>query len=246
MGNATQISTSVTIISSLLGFQAISLTDYTTSALSLIAAGSKCEVGGAFFNFATDCTPNSSSWTAITTATTAYLALTPSGTAGSQILTASYTSAAPKWRNDYQGWYASAASTTRVIAYIYKSGTSSQAAKTIFYKGNRNLYYSSILEIGYWNMDTTTSVSVLHYLPDHYIVAAEITIIDDSPTDDVYKLEIGDGSIVSGVTSGYFSINETSFIINRSVNGFFDSVNFDTPNMNRGYINITYNPFKAP
>ena len=49
--SGTQISTSLTIVNSLLGYQGISLTNFTTSAQSLISAGSKVELGGAFFHF---------------------------------------------------------------------------------------------------------------------------------------------------------------------------------------------------
>ncbi len=132
MADAVQISTSVSIINSLLGFQAISLTNFTTSALSNIAAGSKCEIGSAFFNFSSECTPNASSWTAITTATTAYLALTPSGTAGSQIVSASWTATVPVWSTSKQGYYASAASAVRVVGSVYKNSATQQSNKKIF------------------------------------------------------------------------------------------------------------------
>lgn len=132
MADGAQIQTSVTIISSLLGFQAISLTDVTTSSASSIAAGSKVEIAGAFFHFATDCAPNASSWTAITTGTTAYLSLTPSGSAGTQIVSASYIVGPPVWSTSKQGWYASAGSVDRVIGSAYKVGPTSYQNKTIY------------------------------------------------------------------------------------------------------------------
>lgn len=126
-----QIATSVTIINSLLGYQGISLTNYDTSALSAIAAGSKIEIASAFFTFTTDETINASSWTAITTATSAYLYLTPSGTAGSQILSASWESTAPTWITSKQGWYSSAGSNIRVVAQSYKVSNTRQSTKTL-------------------------------------------------------------------------------------------------------------------
>lgn len=114
-----QISTSVSIIDSLSGFMALSLTEYNTSAAAAIAAGSKVEIAGAFFQFPSDETPTG--WAAIVTATTAYIALTASGTAGSQVVNAGYVSTAPTWRDDLQGWYASAASSVRIVASIYKA-----------------------------------------------------------------------------------------------------------------------------
>lgn len=127
-----QISTSVTILNSLHGFQAISLTEYTTSAAASIAAGSMVEIAGAFFTFVSDDAIDASSWTSITTATTAYIELTPSGTAGTQIVTATYTSTAPTWRDDLQGWYASAGSSSRVIGSVYKAEATSYYPKYIY------------------------------------------------------------------------------------------------------------------
>jgi hypothetical protein len=124
-----QISTSVTILNSLKGYIGLSLTNFSTSAISQIAVGSVVEVAGAFFNFASNDTINASSWTAITTATTAYIALTPSGTTGSQILTASYIAGPPAWNTSNQGWYASAGSNTRVVGGIYKNSPTSYTKK---------------------------------------------------------------------------------------------------------------------
>jgi hypothetical protein len=87
------------------------------------------EVAGAYFLAKTEIAINVSSYTVITTATTAYLQLVPSGSAGSQIISASWTATAPVWRTDMQGWYASAASTTRVVAGVYKVSNTQQSGK---------------------------------------------------------------------------------------------------------------------
>jgi len=117
-----QISTSVTIINSLLGYQAVSLTNMGASAESLIAAGSKVEVASAFFTFSGDETPN---WTACGTGNTCYITVIPAGTAGSQTITAEYTDTAPTWSDSKQGYYASAASTTRYVGGVTKGGAAS-------------------------------------------------------------------------------------------------------------------------
>lgn len=126
----TQIPTSVSIIASLKGFMAVSLNEYTTSAEASIAAGSIVEVNGAFFQFTTDTIP--SDWSTISTHDMAYIAIAPSGTAGSQILTAYYTATAPTWRDDLQGWYATAASNIRVIGAILKDSSTAYINKTLF------------------------------------------------------------------------------------------------------------------
>jgi len=124
-----QISTGITIIDSLHGFQAVSLTEYATSAAAAIAAGSVVEIAGAFFTFSGDEAIEASTWTSIVTGNTAYIALTAAGTAGSQTVTAQYTSTAPTWRDDFQGWYASAASSVRVIGSVYKAEATNYARK---------------------------------------------------------------------------------------------------------------------
>lgn len=137
-----QIATSVTILNSgLIGYCGVSLTNFATSGLSAIAAGSSVEIAGAFFKADADVTINASSWTAITTATTAYLHLTPSGTAGSQIISAEWSATEPVWNTSKQGWYASAGSLVRVVAGAYKDGPTSQSAK-IFLGLNQNQFNS--------------------------------------------------------------------------------------------------------
>jgi hypothetical protein len=127
-----QIPTSVTILNSLKGFQSVSLTEYNTSAAASIAAGSVVEIAGAFFTFVADEAINASSWTAIVTGTTAYITLSPSGTAGSQIVDVAYTATAPTWRDDHQGWYASAASNVRVIGSVYKAEAANYGPKYLY------------------------------------------------------------------------------------------------------------------
>jgi hypothetical protein len=127
-----QIPTSVTRLESMLGYQAVSLTNFGSSALSAIAAGSKVEIAGAFFTFTVDEAIEASTWTSIVTGNTAYIALTPAGVAGSQTVTAAYTATAPVWSTSKQGWYASAGSSTRVIATVYKNEATSQLRKRIF------------------------------------------------------------------------------------------------------------------
>lgn len=117
-----QITTSVTIIDSLYGFQGVSLTALDTASVPSIAAGSKVEIAGAFFTFNADETINVTSWSTIATGSTGYIALTPAGTAGSQTVTASWVSTAPEWSTAKQGYYVTAGSNVRVIGGCIKAG----------------------------------------------------------------------------------------------------------------------------
>ena len=127
-----QIATSVTIINSgLIGYNGISLTNFDSFLMPDIAAGSSIEIAGAYFKASSAVTPIASSWTAITTGSTAFISLTPSGTAGSQILTANWTANSPEWNQLKQGWYTSATSAIRVAASVLKTGTSTCGLKNI-------------------------------------------------------------------------------------------------------------------
>lgn len=130
----TQIATSVTILNSLLGFQAISLTNFVTSAQSLIALGSKVEIGSAWFNFTSDTTPGAASWTAVGTGNVAYITCLPAGSAGAQTLTVDYSDTAPVWSDSKQGWYLSAGSIMRYVAGVTK--TSAAQYDDAFILGN--------------------------------------------------------------------------------------------------------------
>jgi len=123
-----QIATSVTIINSLLGFQAVSLTNLSSSAATVITAGSKVEIAGGFFTFSTPETPDGASWTSIATGSAAYLRLTPTGIAGAQTVTADWSTAAPVWDDAKQGWYYSGSS-IRYIGGAYKGGATSYLNK---------------------------------------------------------------------------------------------------------------------
>jgi hypothetical protein len=160
-----QIATSVTILQSgLVGYQAISLTNFETSAESAIAAGSSVEIAGAFFQAVADITPNASSLTAIVSGTTCYLALTPSGSAGSQILSAAWQSDFPVWSDSKQGWYASAASNVRIVAGMRKIAAGNYTNKILMpkyeinYSRGRQVFLSSgtfLVPIGVKNVFIT-------------------------------------------------------------------------------------------
>jgi len=130
-----QISTSVTIINTgLIGYNGISLTEFSTSAISAIASGSGIEIAGAFFKADSDVAINASSWTVITTGVNAYVYLTPSGTAGSQIITASWEATVPTWSTSKQGWYASTASNVRTVGRVTKVSATQQSNKLLMNK----------------------------------------------------------------------------------------------------------------
>jgi hypothetical protein len=260
MGDGTQIATGITIINSLLGFQAISLSAMDTSSAPSIMAGSKVEIASAFFTFTSDDDPQASTWASITTGGTAYITLTPSGTAGSQIITAKWSGNAPVWSNSKQGWYASAASSIRYVAGCLKYASVSYHQKfilgnfqrngpSIMYKDSGGTYYlypkqTTVLEIGDWNMDTTTSKAVAHSFGSSCtIVGAKAFIRPDSGLgpEDVYKLDyVASGA--STINGGIMLIDNAYIYLTRTTGGIFDSNAFDATSYNRGWVVLEFIP----
>jgi hypothetical protein len=105
-----------------LGYQAISLTEYDTTAEPEIVAGSKVEVGGALYEFTVD--EAGTGWGGIAVSTECYIALVPSGATVSWI----YTTTAPTWNTEKQGWYSGA---NRYVFHLYKDASGNYANKSL-------------------------------------------------------------------------------------------------------------------
>jgi len=93
------------------------------------------------------------------------------------------------------------------------------------------------IDIGSWNMnskDTQTvshSLSATEWLTVHDMTASIINDSDISPRK-IYMLSL-DGNI---------EIDENDFILNRTLNGFFDSSSFNETGVNKGSISFKYRP----
>jgi len=254
MGDGTQISTSVTIINSLLGYQAISLSEMDSSAATVIKAGSKVEIASAFFTFTTDSTPQATTFAAIGNGETAYITLTPAGTAGSQTLTARWSSDAPTWSDSKQGWYDSTSgSVIRYVGSVYRD-SGNYLGKTVLtpvtYRGNDSLIYTAstgvvslrrfmttILEIGAWNMnvsvDGVASVTLNHELASTNIMTVTATIFNDGATD-IYMLPAPNGT-----GQEFVRWNATIITLQCATGGTFDAAAFNGAG-NRGFVVITH------
>jgi hypothetical protein len=218
-----QIATSVTILNSLKGFMALSLTNFTTSSASAIAQGSIVEVVGAYFNFSTDETINASSWTAISTGSTAYIALTPSGTAGSMIVTAAWQSTVPVWDTSKQGWYVSAASNIRVVASAYKKLDGSYSLKSILdvYDQKGSAYSDNKLGIlHHFTLDNTTSKQLVSVtgIPGAGSAATVISVwgtagVPTAATAIKCKTLLVPYSLATGVTSIRMAFSDSSTVL---------------------------------
>lgn len=108
------------------GYMALSLLEYDTDAEPEIAAGSKVEIGGALFEFASD--ESITGWGAIGTDEDVYIKLVVAGTA----VTAEFTTTAPTWSTSKQGWYGTGgAALDRYVAKLYKDGASAYTLKRL-------------------------------------------------------------------------------------------------------------------
>ncbi len=237
----TQIPTAVTIINSLLSFQAISLTNFSTSAESIIAAGSKVEIASGFFTFDSAATPGATSWTAITTASTAYITCLPSGTAGSQVLTVDYSDVVPLWSDSKQGWYASAASITRYIGAVYKAGATSYENAFYVPKGVQELAYQ-IIPLGEWDMVARDTINVSHAIPKEKIKTISVTLREDSGTN-WYELQTLADENSTSVGGGVDFITDINVGLVRRSGGTFDQAIFNATAStvaNRGFCRVGF------
>lgn len=91
------------------------------------------------------------------------------------------------------------------------------------------------IDIGDWNMDTTSSINVAHGVTDYKkIRIVGVTIRNDADTAN-YELLRFSGTKNEG---GVEEINATNIVLGRLSAGFFDSTDFDSTSYNRGYIRI--------
>jgi hypothetical protein len=245
-----QVTTSVSIIQALNGWQALSLGTMDTSAASFITAGSRVEIASAFFLFATDDTPQATTWTAITTGQTAYISLTPSGTAGSQVVTSKWTDAAPVWSDSKQAWYASAGSSTRIIGGCYKSGATSYNGKFVMQPAERTatnhqitlaggtvetvVHDVKMIAIGDWDMDASVTVSVAHGLPD-FTKIRNITGVIRADADN-FLFTIPNFAVTGENDVQVDVIDSTTIYLDRRAGGRFDATTFNSVGFNRGFL----------
>ena len=248
-----QISTSVTIINSLLGFQAISLSNMDARTAPDIKAGSKAEIASAFFTFASDETPQATTWAAINKSNTAFLTLTPSGTAGSQTVIARWSADYPIWSDSKQGWYdATATSIIRYIAGCHKSTGGDYDAKFILsgheadakaiakWSTSTTSCVITIMEcvasIGAWDMVADANKTVnLPLRGNSTFLSVDAVILTNAGTLPVPFFYRDPDAYWDVGASGNEAIR-----LYRTAAGVFDSVTYNATNQNRGFVYITY------
>ena len=106
--------------------------------------------------------------------------------------------------------------------------------------GGSNYFKTKIIDIGDWNMDTVTTVSVAHGLADHQNIRKISVIIRadgaSGPVTDLPKFDFTETTAEQhGIT-----VNATNAVLRRGTGGVFDSVAFNQTSFNRGWIVIDY------
>lgn len=96
IGDVNLTSVMSTLDDTRIGYCAVSLTNYATTGVPAIAAGSKVEVDGALFKFDSEEAIGGSPSNG-----TVYIKLVPAGSS----ITAEFTNTAPSWSTEKQGWY---------------------------------------------------------------------------------------------------------------------------------------------
>ena len=96
-----------------------------------------------------------------------------------------------------------------------------------------------VIEIGDWNMDTTSSLNVTHGI-DHTKIRMITVIIQDDNSIAIIPLNEG-GSETNTAPNGAINIIISSFItLKRLTGGVFDNTSYDSTPFNRGWITIEF------
>jgi hypothetical protein len=96
---------------------------------------------------------------------------------------------------------------------------------------------TKVIDIGDWDMDATSAITVAHGLTLANIRSVTALVRDDAGTKfhmltPAYALSAVDGNIIE--------IDATNVSLSRTAAGYYDSVAFDSTSYNRGWITITY------
>lgn len=108
--------------------------------------------------------------------------------------------------------------------------------------GTPTEYVWKTVEIGDWNMDTTTTV-----LPAHGLSGTEWKTVRSIDimirTDDDTAYYNIDANSAPGAVDVFMSLlNSTHIYLARTTSGSFDNSNFDSTSYNRGWVTFMYKP----
>lgn len=100
-------------------------------------------------------------------------------------------------------------------------------------------YKIKIVQIGDWDMDTTSTAIILHGISDFTKIRSITASIRNDVDGAIYNLCIADPSTF--VLDGSVDYaNTTQLVLSRRSGGAFDNSNFNSTSFNRGWVTIIY------
>ena len=230
------------------GFMRVSLTEFATTAASLIGTGSVFELTGSIYSCSDAVAISLATGTASADVAVYYVAI-PS--AGGTTCTFTMDDTAPTWVDAKQGFYASAASVSRYLGGAYIGTAATYYTKFIYAPdmlsgyllphGKTRPLLKKVLEIGEWNMQADNTADATHGVIHAQIRYAYALIRND---EDTKRSPIWQ-NLDTGGSGGTLSIRSaTSDIqLSRTAGGVYDNVAYNATAgtvANRGWIIIEY------
>jgi hypothetical protein len=164
------------------------------------------------------------------------------------VLTASFVNSASgySWNSVYNGFYHSDES--QLLPYVLYKDSSDYHKYNLDGLDNKfditsDLYVEKIIDIGSWDMNTTTSTTTSHNLPGNLylnIVEAHAMIYPNGTVTIIYPLKQLDNVASGRISGSIYQINSTVFSLRRYTTGGFDNSSFGGTSYNRGIIKFRY------
>ncbi len=231
------------------GFSRVSLTNFAGTAASAIGTGSVFELAGSIYNNTTETAISLATGTASADVAVYILAIPA---AGGTTCTFTLDSVAPIWVDAKQGFYASAASTTRALGGLYIGTAATYYTKFIYTQdmltgyllpgGETRPVLKRKFDLGEWDMDTDNSITIQTGVPDVNVLSLSAIIKrdDGSRYDDFVGSQNVQGAEVFDI--GLRAV-EVRVVLVRDIDGYFDSGSYNgtaSTVPNRGYLYIEY------
>jgi hypothetical protein len=136
----------------------------------------------------------------------------------------------------HDGYHATTASGANTVAV--RDGNQSLTIGGGLSRNGQSVLNCKIIDIGDWNMDTTSGIQIAHGLGADYVKIRNVSVIirDDANTK-VYRITYPIGGTVSG---GITFIDNTNIQLTRTSGAGFDNAQFDSTSYNRGWITFEY------
>jgi hypothetical protein len=131
--------------------------------------------------------------------------------------------------------------TSATTWYTYDtSSTGWLEMQTVISSGNS--YTTKTIDIGDWNMDTSSTVPVAHTLSaTEWKTIRTIDVIIRNDADTEYRpIDVLNAAATGVSGGGVISLDSTNIRLGRYTGGLFDSTDFDSTSYNRGWITFDY------